>query len=198
MVEWGVDEVKVVVDRGILVDGSRGSGGGRGGKSGSTNFDPLACYRCGVHGHLVRDCPQSKGQSGGSSTSSSSRGTFSKSGQKGPQRGRGRGRQVRFAGLNVLYDDEGNSYPINNAGQLYVPLDFGQTVAESAEVEMEKNTKKLKRTYASVAAGGATLCSARIGPYKERKNLRECCKYLKENRVRQDTVLEESWGCPGL
>ena len=30
---------------------------------------------------------------------------------------------------------------------------------------------------------GATLCSARIGPHKERKNLRECCKYLKENRL---------------
>ena len=38
-------------------------------------------------------------------------------------------------GLNVLYDDEGNSYPIDEAGQLYVPLDFGQAVAESAEVE---------------------------------------------------------------
>ena len=34
-----------------------------------------------------------------------------------------------------------------------------------------------------MAADGATLCSARIGPYKERKNLRECCKYLKENRL---------------
>ena len=32
---------------------------GRGGQSfGSVNFDPLACYRCGVRGHLARDCPQ--------------------------------------------------------------------------------------------------------------------------------------------
>ena len=77
----------------------------------------------------------------GSGASSSSHGTFSKSGQKGPQRGRGRDRQVRFAGLNVLYDDEGNSYPIDNAGQLYVPLDFGKTVAESAEEEKIENTK---------------------------------------------------------
>ena len=35
----------------------------------------------------------------------------------------------------------------------------------------------------SVATVGATLCSACIGPRKERNNLRECCKYLKENRV---------------
>ena len=33
-------------------------GGHAGGSSGSVNFDPLACYRCGVHGHLARDCPQ--------------------------------------------------------------------------------------------------------------------------------------------
>ena len=34
-----------------------------------------------------------------------------------------------------------------------------------------------------MAAAGATLCSAHIGPQKEKKNLRECCKYLKENRL---------------
>ena len=61
----------------------------------------------------------------------------------------GRGRQVRFAGLNVLYDDEGNSYPIDDAGQLYVPLDFGQTVAESAEVEKIENIKKTKKILCS-------------------------------------------------
>ena len=32
-------------------------------------------------------------------------------------------------------------------------------------------------------ATSATLCSARIGPRKEKKNLRECCKYLKNNRL---------------
>ena len=34
-----------------------------------------------------------------------------------------------------------------------------------------------------MAAAGATLCSTRIGPRKEKKNLRECYKYLKENRL---------------
>ena len=58
-------------------------------------------------------------------------------------RGRGRGnRQVRFSGLSVLYDDEGNQYPIDDEGQLYVPLDFGQTAAGGEnEVESEKQTK---------------------------------------------------------
>ena len=134
--------------RGGSSTGSSGSTGGRsggrrgrGGRSNSANFDPLACYRCGVRGHLARDCPQTGAAPQGSSNAGSSRGTFVKSGHKGPQRGRGRGRQVRFSGLNVLYDDEGNSYPIDEAGQLYVPLDFGQAVAESAEVETENEIK---------------------------------------------------------
>ena len=119
--------------------GSRGAG--KDGRSSTGSFDPLACYRCGVRGHLARDCPQSGGaQSQGSGNSGPSRGRFSQSGHKGP-RGRGHGRQVRFAGLNVLYDDEGNSYPIDDAGQLYVPLDFGQTIAESAEEEIGKQAK---------------------------------------------------------
>ena len=58
-------------------------------------------------------------------------------------RGRGRGgRQVRFSGLSVLYDDEGNQYPVDDAGQLYVPLEFGQTAVDGEnEVEMTKETK---------------------------------------------------------
>ena len=65
----------------------RGQGGGRTGNSGGRAedqvereeenldqpvFDPLACYRWRVRGHLARDYPQSKDQSMGSSTSSSS------------------------------------------------------------------------------------------------------------------------------
>ena len=70
---------------------------------------------------------------------SSSRGTFSKSWQKGP-RGGGRGRQVRFGGLNVLYDEEGNTYPVEDAGQLYVPLEFAQA-ADEGEIEVEKTNQ---------------------------------------------------------
>ena len=121
-----------------------GGGGRRGGRAGysSVNYDPLACYRCGVRGHLARDCPQTRsGQSQGSSNAGSSHVRFSQSGQKGPQRGRGRGRQARFSALNVLYDGDGNEYPVDDAGQLYVPLDFEQDVAGEAQVETNENTK---------------------------------------------------------
>ena len=95
--------------------GQRGRGGRAGGSSGSVNFDPLACYRCGVRGHLARDCPQSA-QSQGSGMVGPSRGKSSQSVQRGT-RGRGRGgRQGRFSGLSVLYDDEGNQYPVDDAG----------------------------------------------------------------------------------
>ena len=44
---------------------------------------------------------------------------------------------MRFGGLNVLYDEDGNSYPVDDAGQLYIPLEFAQDAGDS-EVEVEK------------------------------------------------------------
>ena len=90
---------------------------------------------------MARNCPQAA-QSQGSGNAVPSRGGFPKSVQKGT-RGRGRGaRQVRFSGLSVLYNNEGNQYPVDDAGQLYVPLEFGQTIVdEENEVEMTKETK---------------------------------------------------------
>ena len=122
------------------VRGSSGGSRGRGGRSSSASFDPLACYQCGMRGHLARDCPLAGATPQGSGNAGPSQRKFTQSGQKGP-RGRGRGRQVRFGGLNVLYDDDGNSYPVDDVGQLYVPLDYGQTVVESAEEENEKEVK---------------------------------------------------------
>ena len=99
--------------------------------------------RCGVRGHLARDCPSTSTQSltlsGGSS--GPTRGSSFKSGQSGPRRGRGRGRQVRFGGLNGVYDEEGYEYPIDNFHQLYVPLECEQTVAEEVREEKGKSTK---------------------------------------------------------
>ena len=128
--------------------GGRKFGGGRGRdgrasqSTGSVNFDPLACYRCGVHGHLARDCPQSgHAQSQGSGNAAPSRRGFSKSGHKGP-RGRGRGRTVRFGGLNVLYDEAGNEYPVDDAGKLYAPLGYETEATEvMIEEEKQKETK---------------------------------------------------------
>ena len=70
-----------------------------------------------------------------------SHGNCCKSGQKGP-RARGHGRPDRFSGMNVLYDETGNEYLVDDAGQLYVPLGFEQTVAEG-EIAVE-NTKETK------------------------------------------------------
>ena len=87
--------------------GRLGGRRGRGGRSYSANFDPLACYQCGVGGHLARDYPQTGAALSRSGNAGPSQKKFSQSGHKGP-RGRGRGRSVRFGGLNVLYDEAGN------------------------------------------------------------------------------------------
>ena len=88
--------------------------------------------------------------------------------------------------MGVVYDEEGNEYPIDDEGQIYIPYSTGQTAAEEwFEEEKKKDIKKLKRTYASVVAIGATLCSAGVSLYKEnkKKSVGEICKYLIANRL---------------
>ena len=42
----------------------------------------------------------------------------------------------------MLYDEAGNEYPVGNAGQLYVPLGFEQTVVDQViEEEIQNETK---------------------------------------------------------
>ena len=43
--------------------------------------------------------------------------------------------------MNVLYDEDGYEYPIDDYGQIYVPLQPEQTIAKKIEEEKEKNTK---------------------------------------------------------
>ena len=58
------------------------------------------------------------------------------------QEDEGRGRTVRFGGLNVLYDEAGNEYPVDDAGQLYVPLGYETEATEvMIEEEKQKETK---------------------------------------------------------
>ena len=123
--------------------GNRGRsfGGGRG-RGGSSGFDPLACYHCGVRGHLACDCTSSGGSSMIGSGTTLTRGTSSKSGRTGLGRSRGRGRHVRFVGFNVLYDSEGQEYPVDDYGQIYVPLESESAGGEEqVEDEKEKITK---------------------------------------------------------
>ena len=44
-------------------------------------------------------------------------------------------------GVEHLYDEQGYEYPIDEYGQIYVPLEPEQTVAGETEEEMKKETK---------------------------------------------------------
>ena len=78
--------------------------------------------------------------SGNGTTLSS--GTSSKFGCTGPGRSRGRGRHIRFVVFNVLYDSEGQKYPVDDYGQIYVPLESEHAGGEEqVEDEKEKTTK---------------------------------------------------------
>ena len=109
--------------------GRRGGGGRNQVSSGSVNYDPLACYRCGVRGHVARDCPQGRAAGSGNAVPSQRRNT-SRFGQQGPKT-RGRPRQTRFGGLAVLYDDQGQEYPVDEQGQIYVPYHSEEAAAST-------------------------------------------------------------------
>ena len=102
---------------------------------------PWLATGVGVRGHLARDYPQAGATSQGSGNADPSQRKFSQSRQKGPK-GRGRGRSVRFGGLNVLYDEAGNEYPVDDAGQLYVPLGLEPAVTEGVNEEEKSNEIK--------------------------------------------------------
>lgn len=64
--------------------------------------------------------------------------------------GTNRGRvtqRVRFGRLNVLYDEEGYEYPIDDEDHIYVPLESEQTVSESVTEENIENKQKNKKIY---------------------------------------------------
>ena len=121
----------------------RNSGGGKG-QSSSSGFDPLACYRCGVHGHLARDYPFAGGSSMSGGSTDPTRGSSSKSGCTGPGRSRGRGRHVCFGGMNVLYDLKDYEYIVDDYRQIYVPLESEPADTVMIEEKKEKNTKTKK------------------------------------------------------
>ena len=46
-----------------------------------------------------------------------------------------------FGGMNVLNDAEGYEYPVDNYGQIYIPLKIEQTTTKVDEEEKIKETK---------------------------------------------------------
>ena len=121
----------------------RGRGRNFGGRTGQRSvgrfqaqYDPQACYVCGVRGHLARDCPQNTTASRGCRTSNA--GQQSGFVHRGTAGNRSRGRRTRFSGLNVVYDAEGNEYPVDDTGTLYFPEDE-QAGAEGEEQNQQEN-----------------------------------------------------------
>ena len=43
--------------------------------------------------------------------------------------------------MGIVYDNEGYEYPVDEYGQLYVPLYPEKTAAEEVQMEKEKDTK---------------------------------------------------------
>ena len=144
--EQGVDEVKEAVEWGILVEEVEDQVGDEEEHLDQPDLTRWHVIGAGFVAIWPVTVPNPESQSGGSSQNGSSKGTSSRSGQKGPQRGRGRGRQVRFGAFNVLYDEDGNSYPVDDAGQLYIPLEFAQDADRRWRLRRKKiKTQKTKK-----------------------------------------------------
>ena len=112
--------------------GRRGGGWNRGRRGGQSTMQQartrIQCFNCGQYGHYASQCPRVANTSGSSSTvqSVNQRSNFAQvRGNRGGNRGNRQGggnRRTRFSGLNVVYDAEGNEYPVDEAGNL--TLDF--------------------------------------------------------------------------
>ena len=58
--------------------------------------------------------------------------------QRGTSSNRSRGRRTCFSGLNVVYDGEGQEYPIDDNEVIYIPTDE-QTGANNEEQPQQEN-----------------------------------------------------------
>ena len=57
---------------------------------------------------------------------------------RGTTSNRSRGRHTRFSGLNVVYDAEGQEYPVDDNEVIYIPADE-QTGAKNEEQPQQEN-----------------------------------------------------------
>ena len=139
---------------GIYQRGGRGYGGRRGGRwnrgrqGGSTTTQARTgtqCFNCGQYGHYASQCPRVASTSGSSGTAQSvnqhsnfAQNRGNRNGRGGNRRGGGN-RRTRFSGLNVVYDDEGNEYPVDEDGNL--TLDFVEEDDAAASQQNEQRSE---------------------------------------------------------
>ena len=135
--------------------GVRGNGGRRGGRwnrghrGGQSTTQQtrtgIQCFNCGQYGHYASQCPRGASTSGSSSTAQSvnQRSNFAQvRGNRGGNRGNRRGgsnRRTRFSGLNVVYDAEGNEYPVDEDGNLV--LEFVEEEDAAALQQNQQNSE---------------------------------------------------------
>ena len=133
--------------------GGRGNGGRRvggwnrgrrGGQSTTQTRTGIQCFNCGQYGHYASQCPKGASTSGSSSTAQSvnQRSNFAQArggqGRGGNRRGGGN-RRTRFSGLNVVYDAEGNEYPVDEDGNLV--LEFVEEEDAAASQQNQQNSE---------------------------------------------------------
>ena len=124
---------------------TRGRGGAGRGQSYSVNYDPLACYRCGVRGDLARDCPQKLVQSQGSGNAGPSQKSFSGSRRGGP-RNHGRGRQVQFGASTSCTMRTGRLIPWMMQVNCMSPSILNMLLVEEIDLRRKKeNRQKAKK-----------------------------------------------------
>ena len=144
---------------GSTQQGGRGNGGRRGGgwnrgrRGGQQTVTQartgIQCFNCGQYGHYASQCPRGASTSGSSNTAQSvnqrsnvAQARGSRGGFRGNRRGAGN-RRTRFSGLNVVYDAEGNEYPIDENGNLVLEFvdeeDYEMEASNASQQNPEKS-----------------------------------------------------------
>ena len=130
--------------RGRGYGGRRGGGWNRGRQGGQQQATQAKtgtqCFSCGQYGHYASQCPRTASGSGSSNTAQSVNQRSNNAQVRGQQRGGfrgnrrgGNGRRARFSGLNVIYDTEGNEYPVDENGNLVLEFVDEENAATSQQ-----------------------------------------------------------------